>query len=130
MVAKSAGGCSAENSSPLLAYFTLNETVSQTNLTRVIDETELEEIIAAPCDSHAAIDNVLRSYLGLTTKYKGVLVNREFFCGERFLLLLLHDVRSGQGMLHIYMFLIQQLVDPVLCRAHSAGVGAVCGVEV
>lgn len=31
---------------------------------------ELDDLLVAQCDSHAAIDNVLRSYLALTTKYK------------------------------------------------------------
>jgi hypothetical protein len=33
---------------------------------------ELDVLLATQCDSHAAIDNVLRLYLGLTTKHKDV----------------------------------------------------------
>jgi hypothetical protein len=33
---------------------------------------ELDNLLATQCDSHAAIDNVLRLYLGLTTKHKDV----------------------------------------------------------
>src|ERR1700712_126056 len=35
---------------------------------------ELEEILAAPCDSHEAIDNSLRSYLAFTTNFKGMTI--------------------------------------------------------
>ncbi|PGH04394.1 hypothetical protein GX51_03553 [Blastomyces parvus] len=41
-----------------------------------------------PCDSHAAIDNVLRAYLELTTKYKDALLSSEdeiSHCSERLL---------------------------------------------
>ncbi|PGH15123.1 hypothetical protein AJ79_02649 [Helicocarpus griseus UAMH5409] len=47
----------------------------------------LHEIFHMPCDSHAAIDNVLRAYLELTTKYKDTLSECEISqCSER-----LHD---------------------------------------
>ena len=57
-------------------FYSKTNTVPTANLICPSMRLELEEIVSAPCDSHATIDNVLRSYLGLVTKYKGVLVNR------------------------------------------------------
>src|SRR5690625_993440 len=34
-------------------------------------QPELEEIVSAECESHAVIDNTLRSYLSFTTNHKG-----------------------------------------------------------
>lgn len=34
---------------------------------------ELQQIVSTPCDSEDLIDDVLRGYLGLTVKYKGLL---------------------------------------------------------
>lgn len=33
---------------------------------------ELQQIVSTPCDSEDLIDNVLRAYLGLTVRYKGL----------------------------------------------------------
>ena len=35
--------------------------------------TELQQTVSTPCDSEDLIDDVLRGYLGLTVKYKGLL---------------------------------------------------------
>lgn len=32
---------------------------------------EIQDIVSSPCSSEDHIDNALRSYLGLATKYKG-----------------------------------------------------------
>lgn len=39
----------------------------------VLMVAELQQIVSTPCDSENLIDNVLRGYLGLTVKYKGLL---------------------------------------------------------
>lgn len=36
------------------------------------DLLELQQIVSTPCDSEDLIDNVLRAYLGLTVRYKGL----------------------------------------------------------
>ncbi|KAG5303565.1 DUF2013 superfamily domain-containing protein [Histoplasma capsulatum G186AR] len=49
---------------------------------------EFDAIFQMPCDSHAAIDNVLRAYLELTTQYKDTLLSSEYdisHCAERLL---------------------------------------------
>ncbi|KAK2747022.1 hypothetical protein FQN55_005291 [Onygenales sp. PD_40] len=49
---------------------------------------ELDAIFLTPCDSHAAIDNVLRAYLDLTTRHKDSLLHSEYEiarCSERLL---------------------------------------------
>lgn len=38
----------------------------------VLMVAELQQIVSTPCDSENLIDNVLRGYLGLTVKYKGL----------------------------------------------------------
>lgn len=38
----------------------------------VLMVAELQQIVSTPCDSEDLIDNVLRGYLGLTVKYKGL----------------------------------------------------------
>ncbi|OJJ40348.1 hypothetical protein ASPWEDRAFT_33713 [Aspergillus wentii DTO 134E9] len=39
---------------------------------------ELQEIVSTPCGSEDLIDNTLRAYLGLTTKYKDEYLNSEY----------------------------------------------------
>ncbi|OAT03662.1 hypothetical protein BDBG_00357 [Blastomyces gilchristii SLH14081] len=51
---------------------------------------EFDAIFHMPCDTHAAIDNVLRAYLELTTKYKGV------FCG----FFVLYSSQEGRFLVH------------------------------
>lgn len=46
----------------------------------VLMVAELQQIVSTPCDSENLIDNVLRGYLGLTVKYKGLLFFFHSFC--------------------------------------------------
>ncbi|GES61054.1 protein dip1 [Aspergillus terreus] len=43
---------------------------------------ELQEIVSAPCSSEDLIDNALRSYLNLATKYKGAIILSAWIGGE------------------------------------------------
>lgn len=43
---------------------------------------ELQEIVSAPCSSEDLIDNALRSYLNLATKYKGAIILSAWTGGE------------------------------------------------
>ncbi len=41
------------------------------DVTDAVGLAELDEIVSARCDTHEAIDNVLRAYLSFTANYKG-----------------------------------------------------------
>lgn len=83
---------------------------------------ELDAILAAPCDdSHAAIDNVLRSYLSLATSYKDAsfllpssAVDVVLRCAERLLASDLFSVQAEYIRCQIVYSLLQEDAADVL----------------
>lgn len=78
---------------------------------------ELTNLFAAPCGSHAEIDNVLRSYLALTTKYKDVFlpsIDDIGTCAERLLASQLFVVHADYVRRQIVHCLLQEDSPDVL----------------